>query len=108
MAVLSRGKKARQEIEANIDKISGGMYERIEDAADYVNKQTGDAVMTGLLIPSFRSHDWPFELAKFIYMRMSQAKGRDEHGMTFDQLVLDSKGEGNLLKTLENEIRCSI
>lgn len=107
-AVLSRGKKARQEIEANIDKISGGMYERIEDAADYVNKQTGSAVMTGLLIPSFRSHDWPFELAKFIYMRMSQAKGRDEHGITFDQLVLDSKGEGNLLKTLENEIRCSI
>ena len=107
-AVLKRGVQARQDIEAFVGKIAGA-YESIDDVVeDIVENGSISAVSAGLLSALCRSHDWPLELAKFIYARMTAVKGHGEHGRTFNLLVLDSKGERSVLKILEDEIRCSI
>lgn len=107
-AVLKRGVQARRDIEAFVGKIAGA-YESVDEVVEgIVENGSISTVSAGLLSALCRSHDWPLELSKFIYVRMSAAKGHDKHGREYFLLVLDPRGERSVLKILEDEIKCSI
>lgn len=107
--VLMRGLQARQDIEANIGKMSGGECTSLDEAVSgLAANQSLPKAVQGLLSPLCRYHDWPRDLARCICARMLAAKGHDSRGREFFLLVLDPKGQLSVLKSLEEEIRCNI
>jgi hypothetical protein len=105
--VLDKGRAARSSIESKLDELKDGEVESIDDISSDLSVAMPLAV-AGLITPKCRTHSWPLDLAKYILERMRAARKRNEHGQEYNLLVLDAKGERNVLNTLEECIRCDI